>query len=180
MMSGFSKSKPSIIFVAWAIFAVVSTGFLMDKHLVAIEIPDVVYDVAVVNPEIERDRTITHIFSADCTCSERTMEGVLAARPLKTVHEVYIISGESPDWEDRFRIFGKHLEVLSSRELEARYRVGAGPFLIIQDKAGEVKYRGGYGARSYLRPDEIQDRTILAQLKSGKTPDQLPAFGCQF
>lgn len=167
------------MFAGWALAAVLSTGLLMEKHLTAIE-PRASLTAPKIDASEEATWTITHILSAGCPCSDRTLEGIVKHPSQPATTEQFFISGESKDWEARFAQTGRMLTALSPEELEAKFQISGGPYLIIQDPQGSIRYRGGYGARPYLRPDEIKDRELIAQLQAGKSPTLYPAIGCQF
>ena len=71
-----SRSRGVAIATAWALLAIIATGMLMEKHLTAIE-PAGTYHEVEAQVKANEDWTVTHIFSAECPCSARTIEGVL-------------------------------------------------------------------------------------------------------
>ena len=107
------------------------------------------------------------------------LKSVISKAPAQESLEVFVATGDFEDWEDTLKHYGRRLTTMSRTELEIQYGVTAGPLMIIQNAEGEVEYRGGYGPRAYLRPDEMQDSKILARLQAGESPNQFPAFGCK-
>ena len=173
-----SRSRGVSIATAWALLAIIATGMLMEKHLTAIE-PAGTYHEVEAQVKANEDWTVTHIFSAECPCSARTIEGVLHQEDIPGVYERYIVSHPSNEWAKRFSAAGKELQIMTPDALQRSYGIRGGPFLVIQDHTSTVRYRGGYGARLYLRPDELRNREVLAQLKAGKELTIFPAIGCQ-
>ena len=91
--------------------------------------------------------------------------------------EEVVVIGEAPVADDALKNAGFGVRHLSA-EQAAREGFQGAPWLVLRDDTGRVVYSGGYAA---VRPSpgrKLEDGAIMAALRSGRSVDPLPAFGC--
>ncbi|MCH2155881.1 MAG: hypothetical protein MK080_07755 [Opitutales bacterium] len=121
---------------------------------------------------------ILHFLSPHCGCSLTAAEYLKERLPQPDQTERIIIAGQDPRIDALFEGTDWAIESWDADEVEATYGVSAGPWLMIADASGAVRYSGGYAATPVRSSSDFQDLTLLNEVKENHQPDTLPAFGC--
>jgi hypothetical protein len=125
----------------------------------------------------ERGRvTVTHVLYAQCQCSRSIVEHLVARRARRDVGESSILVGPADEFAARLRPAGYRVEVVTARELKARYAIEAAPLLIVADAAHSIRYIGGYTV--HKQSADIRDVAIIDAVLAGQAAQELPLLGC--
>jgi len=117
-----------------------------------------------------------HVLYADCPCSQRIAEHLLAGgRPGDAAERVLLIGSDAP-LEARLVRAGLPVTIVTEDEAATRFHVVAAPALVVIAPDDSVRYVGGY-TESKQGPDP-RDLAILAGARSGRDYAPLPVFGC--
>jgi hypothetical protein len=117
-----------------------------------------------------------HFLYAECPCSRRVLEHVLARSPRHDVREEIVLIGGDAELANRTKNQGFVVDQISPQQLKGKYGVEAAPLLVVVDPQSQVRYAGGYTSRK--RAFEIQDMTIVSNLLSDQDVEPLPVYGC--
>jgi hypothetical protein len=117
-----------------------------------------------------------HVLYAECRCSQRIAEHLLATERPAGVREHVLLVGTDADLEGRFAAHGFVVTKTDATELAAKFHVEAVPLLVVIAPDGTVRYAGGYTA-SKQGPDP-SDLRILSEVRGGQSVAALPVFGC--
>jgi hypothetical protein len=119
---------------------------------------------------------VVHVLYAECRCSTRMAEHLIALPRLPGVTEEVIFVGHAPDLEARLSARAYRVISVTPAELEQRFHIVAAPSFVVTAPDGSVRYAGGYTTRKQA-PDP-RDRDILAALRMGRQVEPLPVLGC--
>ncbi|HSY20736.1 MAG TPA: hypothetical protein VK841_01395 [Polyangiaceae bacterium] len=118
-----------------------------------------------------------HALYADCRCSQRVQEHLLAGGRPPDWTEVVLWVGApaggpepTPELERRFDV-----RRITPQDLAA-LGIESAPMLIALDPQGRIRYAGGYTERK--QGPVIDDTRILAEVRLDAAPPSLPLFGC--
>ena len=121
---------------------------------------------------------VVHVLAADCGCSASVAEHLVRRQADATaVEEVWLVGGNSA-WQQKLTAAGFIVEPTTSADLETLHGLQGAPWLLIHDATGALRYSGGYAETTPRRGAALADRSLLARLQAGETPEPLPAFGC--
>lgn len=136
--------------------------------------------------QAQSDWTALHVLYAECRCSQRVLDHLLARAPEPGVGEVVVLVGDLPDFRSEAEARGYRVEVIEPQELGTRFGIQSAPMLVVADSAARIRYLGGYTERK--QGLEILDLEILHDLRSGPVGTAeaepyglghaLPLFGC--
>jgi len=173
----------------WGVGILVVGASLMAGHLVSLPVPRATDSrlraSLAAGPGVIQGRwSAHHVLYQSCGCSQRVLAHLLErrARPDLVETVVYVRDPASPDAAQQAAVSaqtrgaGFGFESSTPAELERRYSVESAPFLLVGDGSGQVRYAGGYTARSGSK--EIEDTKIIDGLEAGHRMDALPVFGC--
>jgi hypothetical protein len=162
--------RPLAIFVVWLCAVLILGAALTALHSAALPAP-------VLGQGEGGSWRALHVLADDCECS-RSVAAELADRGTRRGwREEVVVIGEAPVADDALKNAGFGVRHLSA-EQAAREGFQGAPWLVLRDDTGRVVYSGGYAA---VRPSpgrKLEDGAIMAALRSGRSVDPLPAFGC--
>lgn len=166
---------------AWAALAFVVGASLMAAHAYTLPKPAVADDafVGAIDSLRERDETgwvAVHVLYAECRCSQRIFDHLLASTRPPGVKEKVLLVGEAEDFAARARARGIAVVSVTPRELAEHYRIESAPLLLVVDPDGAVRYAGGYTERK--QGPEIEDIALIERVLREETTTPLPLFGC--
>jgi hypothetical protein len=178
-----------LILGVWGVGILVVGASLMAGHLVSLPVPRVTDSrlraSLAAGPGVALGQwSAHHVLYQGCGCSQRVLAHLLKrhARPGLVETVVYVRDPAASDTTEQASASaeapraGFGFETSTPTELEHRYAVESAPFLLIADGAGQVRYAGGYTARSGSQ--QIEDTEILDGLQAGRPVGTLPVFGC--
>jgi hypothetical protein len=173
----------------WSVGILVVGASLMAGHLVSLPAPRATDSRLraglAAGPGVVKGRwSAHHVLYQSCGCSQRVLAHLRQRRARPDLEEtvVYVVDPGSPDpvqlaaVRAEAQAAGFGFESSTPAELERRYAVESAPFLLVGDGSGEVRYAGGYTARS--NSPQIEDTGIIDGLKAGRPMGALPVFGC--
>ncbi|MAX65782.1 MAG: hypothetical protein QF441_00305 [Bacteriovoracaceae bacterium] len=123
---------------------------------------------------IQEQWGLVHILAEGCGCSEIIADYLLKRKPQKNLHEQVLLLGETQKYATKLNKSGYKVKI--SQELNG-YIDGV-PMLLIHNKAGEIKYSGGYAKTMVTPITKIQDLKILKQIQSHISTEKLAVMGC--
>ncbi len=127
-------------------------------------------------PSASTGWTMTHVLGENCKCSSEVAKYLIRRGPLQETNENVILLGSLKE-QDQLQLRGFKVSHRDARSIASEKAVGV-PFLMIHTPQGNNVYAGGY-AKDFIRENTpIQDQEILSYLQGGKTPAELPIFGC--
>jgi hypothetical protein len=133
--------------------------------------------LALRRPENATRLFAVHVLFAECRCSQRIAEHLLASTRPPDVSEAVLLVGENAELEASLRSKGFGVTRVGVDELDTRYHVKAVPILVVVAADATVRYAGGY-TTSKQGPDP-RDLDIIAQARTdGTLLKALPVFGC--
>jgi hypothetical protein len=117
-----------------------------------------------------------HVLYAECQCSQRIAEHLLAGNRPPDLAERVLLIGRDADLEARFA--AARIAVVRTDENDAAvdYHVSAVPLFVVVGPDGVVRYAGGYTERK--QGPNPRDLEILADARAGREIPTLPVFGC--
>jgi hypothetical protein len=174
----------SLVRVALGVWFIVMLGVgasLLARHVVALPRPAIDPALAAAMGSLRtQDDTgrwmVVHVLYAECRCSQRIAEHLLAATPPSDATEQVLFVGHEPDLAARLTARSYRVLSITPAELGERFHVVAAPAFIVTAPDGSVRYAGGYSTPK--QGPEPRDRSILADLRLGRHVDPLPVFGC--
>lgn len=163
--------------VWFAVMVVLGAG-LLARHVVALPAPlpspKLATSLDALRRPAERGKWLaTHVLFAECRCSQRIVDHLVASsRPNDWSELVLWVGGPAPSsiLEQRFDV-----RRVSPAEL-ASYGIESAPMLIAVDPEGHVRYAGGYTERK--QGPVIDDLRILQAAQRPAFIASLPVFGC--
>ncbi len=164
------------------LFAMAAGGAtLLGRHLIALPRPakDAALAQAMGSMRGPGDAGLwmaVHVLYADCQCSQRIAEHLLAGRRPREVAERVLLIGHDPDLEARFDAAGISVVRTDENDAAVHYHVSAAPLFVVIAPDGTVRYAGGYTERKQ-GPDP-RDLNILADARADRAVTTLPVFGC--
>lgn len=120
-----------------------------------------------------------HILGSDCGCSEAVADELVRRGPRPGWREQVRLIGDEPALAARVRAAGFAVDRTDGETLAREHGIQGAPWLALFDRAGAVRYSGGYTAR---RPGQSGggelSGDLMAAVAAGDAPAALPAFGC--
>jgi len=172
-----------IALAGWFAVMVTLSAIMLGRHVVPLPRPsadDAALAAALVAlrpPESATRFFAVHVLFAECRCSQRIAEHLLASTRPPEVSEAVLLVGENASLEASLRSKGFGVRRVDVDELDRRYHVKAVPILVVLAPDGAVRYAGGY-TTSKQGPDP-RDLDIIARARDEKTLlKALPVFGC--
>jgi hypothetical protein len=167
--------------VAWFIAMTLVAATLLGRHLVGLPRPT--QDAALAQA-MESLRGLAgggrwmavHVLYADCLCSQRVADHLLASRRPEGLAERVLLIGHDAELESRFAATGISTTVVSEEQAGTVFHVVAAPSLVVVAPDGSVRYSGGYSARK--QGADLRDVAIVAETRSGHDVAPLPILGC--
>lgn len=174
------RRLPGLALTTWFVVTLGLGAGLLARHAVAlpaVATPDRIGASlgALRRPEDRGRFLAVHVLYAECRCSQRIVEHLLATlRPPGWSELVLWVGEEAPSPELARR--GFTVQRLTRAELE-RHGVEAAPLLVALDPADHVRYQGGYTERK--QGPVIADVRILEGARdAAAAAASLPVFGC--
>ncbi len=124
--------------------------------------------------EIPNDFGMIHILTEECGCSQIIAEYLIERKATPGISESVMFLGDSKTYEQSLSKSG--FKILKSKNIKS-YIEGV-PLLIIHNKAGEIKYSGGYAKTMVTPITKIQDLALLEQIKNKTAPENFHIQGC--
>jgi hypothetical protein len=179
--SALRRAAVSFGLCGWFALMVLVSATLLGRHL--LPLPRPVADEALARsmatlrgPNDAGRWMAVHVLYAECKCSQRIAEHLLASDRPKEVSEHVLLVGSDAALEARLSSRGFQVTRIEPSELSERYHIQAVPLLVVSAPDGTVRYAGGYTARKQ-GPDP-RDLEILADARAGRTIETIPVFGC--
>ena len=174
-----SRLASRLALVAWSAMLLVGAAYLLAAHVAPLPQPAhevLAADVAVQRRPDERGQWLAlHALYADCGCSQRVVEHLLARRPLAGVKERVLMVGDSPHVAELLAA-GYAVDQLDETTLGDRYGFEAAPSFALVDPHGQVRYLGGY-TRTKQGNDFVDVSATRAALR-GDSVTPYPVLGC--
>jgi hypothetical protein len=175
--------RVGVSFGLWGWFAlmVLVSASLLGRHLLALPRPAadqaLARSMATLRTPDDTGRWMAvHILDAECKCSRRIAEHLLATERPADVSEHVLLVGSDADLESRLSARGFQVTRVDPTQLFSRYHVQAVPLLVVSAPDGTVRYAGGYTARKQ-GPDP-RDLAIVADARAGRAIEPIAVFGC--
>lgn len=122
---------------------------------------------------------VFHLLLADCPCSANVAVYLENRRPSALAHEKIFMIGDNPGIVRELKKASWQVISLTPQEAQDRLGADGGPWLLIYDPQGKLRYSGGYLGRAIHSPSEpFKDIEILVSLKSDRIVQPLASFGC--
>jgi hypothetical protein len=165
----------------WFVLMVAVGATLLGRHLIALPRPanDLALSQAMSSLRGAGGAgrwMMVHVLYAQCACSQKIAEHVLAGGRPADVTERVVMIGHDTDIEARFADVGWPIARVTEDEAATRFHVVAAPTLAVVAPDDSVRYVGGYTERKQ-GPDP-RDLAILAAARTGRDVPPLPIFGC--
>jgi len=179
--SGLARACGGAGFAVWAVGASGLVAYLMALH--AVPLPPAAG--APVHPTLAVMQTgrkvwrAIHVLAEGCPCSAAVADDLVSRGPAGELDEtVYVAGGDGNDLERRLTGRGFRVRRVTSDLLLSGFAIRGAPWLVVVDPDGRVAYSGGYAAERPGAGVELQDLSIIRQLRAGQRVAPLPAFGC--
>jgi hypothetical protein len=166
----------------WLVGGVLLGGALLIRHLVAMPTPAATDSTlrgaldAITTPSRWRE---VHFLYRACTCSRRTIAHLLHDREPRDVDQLVVMVDDAglpgPD-DDRLRLAGFRVELVTPEILHDRFHVEAAPLLVVLTPDDELAYVGGYNR--HKQSPAYEDLQIVEDLRAQRAVAALPVFGC--
>jgi hypothetical protein len=172
------RPTPVLLLTAWAGVALVALSSLAVPHMAPM--PQAQREARLAGALLElrterRARFLVHVIAADCSCTQRLFEHLLARGPFAGAEEVIVFVGEDAVKRDAATRAGFRYTTLDAAELARRFGLESAPVLFAFD--GEsLRYAGGY----FNHPSTLValDADIAHRVTAGESPPPLPVYGC--
>ena len=166
---------------AWFVLMVIVSATLLGRHLLALPRPAadeaLARSMATLRTPNDAGRWMAvHVLYAECKCSQRIAEHLLASDRPKDVSEHVLLVGSDAALESQLSARGFQVTRVEPTELSDRYHLQAVPLLVVSAPDGTIHYAGGYTARK--QGPEARDLEILADARAGRSIETIPVFGC--
>jgi hypothetical protein len=165
----------------WFAAMVLVGATLLGRHLIALPRPPM--DAALARAmgsmrgPADAGRWMTvHVLYAECQCSQRIAEHVLAGHRPPDLAERVLLIGRDANLEARFVAAGIAVVRTDENDAAVDYHVSAAPLFIVVAPDGSVRYAGGYTERK--QGPNPRDLAILADARADREIPTLPVFGC--
>lgn len=117
-----------------------------------------------------------HFLYADCPCSRRILDHLVARNALAVAREHIVLIGEQDPKAEEARAAGYEVAFVTPSELKQRFGIESAPLLIVTDVDGIIRYGGGYTSRK--QGPDIQDDSLIRSAVAGRWQETLPLYGC--
>jgi hypothetical protein len=119
---------------------------------------------------------IVHVIYAGCSCTQRLFTHLVERGPFPGARELIVFVGEDSAKRRRAEQAGFSFRTSTQQEIVARFGLEVAPVMLAFDRAGKLRYIGGY----FDRPAAISalDVRIRDRMLAGAAIDPLPVFGC--
>ncbi|MBO9666704.1 MAG: hypothetical protein J7501_07800 [Bdellovibrio sp.] len=121
---------------------------------------------------------LTHVVSAECKCSAKVIDYLIARGPSADAKEEIVVLGPMPAQAQALKDKGYSLRALKPEEMTDDISHLGVPFLLISTPQGDNVYAGGYSEKSVQDGSPIRDLEILHSLQGKGTAKSFPIFGC--
>jgi hypothetical protein len=165
----------------WFVLMVAVGATLLGRHLIALPRPANDSALAQAMSSLRSAGgagrwMMIHVLYAQCGCSQRIADHLLAgARPADVTERIVLI-GHDAVLEARFADTGWPVARVTEDEAATRFHVVAAPALAVLAPDDRVRYVGGYTERK--QGPDARDLAILAAVRAGRDVPPLPIFGC--
>jgi len=166
-----------LLLALWAPGSIVLVGAMMMSHVLALPTPATrAVEAALVRlGEPRGGWNAFHVLYADCPCSRRVAESLVARGARDDFRERVLLVGHDSTLSAALSAKGFHVSSVTSEELKERFGIEAAPAFFAVTPDGSVPYLGGY---SDYKQGPAQDTRILSLVRRGLQPEPLPLFGC--
>lgn len=163
----------------WAIAMMVVLASLSLRHVAALPAPDDATRLSTALLHLRHGSSrkfVVHVIYSECSCSRSLFAHLMARGPFADSEELVLFTGTDPAKRDSAVRAGFAFIEVTASELVSRFGLEAAPVMVEFDKAGQLRYAGGY----YTHPAAITpvDERVHTQLALGTDVDPLPIFGC--
>ncbi|HEX4445697.1 MAG TPA: hypothetical protein VH044_03145 [Polyangiaceae bacterium] len=154
---------------------------LLARHLVALPAPpndaQLANAMGSLRTPAEAGRWMAiHVLDAQCGCSRRIADHVMATvRPSDLAEHVLLVGHDAP-LEARLARKGMPITEVTEAELVGRYHAQAVPMLLVVAPDGTLPYVGGYTDRK--QGPAPRDLEIIEAARAGRDLPALPILGC--
>ncbi len=165
----------------WFLVMVTVGATLLGRHLIALPRPAkdaaLAQAMATLRGPADTGRWMAiHVLYADCQCSQRIAEHLLATKRPQDIAERVLLIGHDAGLEARLDAAGIVVVRTDENDAAVHYHVVAAPLFVVVGPEGAVRYAGGYTERKQ-GPDP-RDLDILADARADRAIAPLPLFGC--
>lgn len=165
---------------AWFLAVSVIGSSLLARHLLPFSVEarsEAATELTALRTDRERGVLLgVHVLYAECRCSRRIAESLVATKRPLGVAEHVVLVGSDPSLLALFDGSRFTLHVTSAVELEARFHLTSAPLFFLADAQNRALYVGGYTERKQgPRP---RDREIIEAALAGRRSAPLPVYGC--
>lgn len=174
--SGIRSKLTTGLILVWGAFLSCAMATLMAGHWVSLPHPETGAVLRTPSEQNDSQLNAFHFLYGDCACSKRILKSLLQREPLDGIHERIVLIGEDSVFEEKARLQGYAVTVVTPSELKQLYEIESAPLLIATDDAGTIRYSGGYTSRKQGLAH--QDVGILQSLLAGQSCPELPVYGC--
>jgi hypothetical protein len=167
------------LLTGWAMVALVVVAALSVKHLAPLPEPDdaaLLTRAALPLRRSPNEDFLVHVIYADCSCARALFSHLVARGPFPGAEELILFVGADAGKQAAAERSGFEFTTISAQDLATRFGLEAAPVLIMFNRAGKLRYAGGY----YAHPATIHpmDERLHAQLAAAGKIEPLPVFGC--
>jgi hypothetical protein len=165
----------------WFVVMVLVSATLLGRHLLALPRPAadeaLARSMATLRGPDDAGRWMAvHVLDAECKCSRRIVEHLLATDRPKDVSEQVLLVGSDAVLESQLASRGFRVTRVEPTELSDRYHLQAVPLLVVAAPDGTIRYAGGYTERK--QGPAPRDLEIVADARAGHPIETIPVFGC--
>lgn len=174
------RAASTVTLSVWFLAVSVIGSSLLARHLLPFALTDEVavsHELVTLRTANERGSLLgAHVLYAECRCSRRIAESLVATKRPDGVAEHVIIVGHDPSlWAlfegSRFTVHEETAETLA-----AQYHVTSAPLFFLADAQDRALYVGGYTERK--QGPHPRDRDIIEAALAGRHTSALPIYGC--
>ncbi len=163
----------------WGPTSVVLVAAVMVSHLLALPTPEArALEAALFAADQGRQVAgwrAFHVLYADCPCSRRVAESLVARGARDDFSERVLLVGHDAGLSRQLGTSGFSVDELTAETLKDRLGIEAAPTFFAVAPDGSVRYVGGY---SSYKQGPSQDERLLSLVRHGLRPEALPVFGC--
>lgn len=167
-----------LIFGLWAVLVSVPMAYLLANHLVPIPGPRSASKSVATQLQVDGSWRAIHFLAPDCGCSLSIARYLNARGRVDGLEETVLLMDAASELEPVVGSSGFAIEFSSATEIEHRFGIKGGPWLLLLNPAGEIVYSGGYVPVRAHAGVRFQDLAIWERCRAGEPVAALPAFGC--
>lgn len=142
-----------------------------------VSLPSTDPSIAAVTLEPSDHWRLIHYLAPDCGCSLNLADHLIDRQVASNVTETIWLSVDDADLRDRLRSAGFPCRIVTA-EAAGLLGVPGGPWLLVVDPSGTVRYSGGHSKRINGAIRSYAELSLLDRLANGQSVAALPSWGC--